>query len=156
MYVVGFPSTKCCSMWPDQGYNLRPQGVRNPPPLFFLLGHAGDIETFDSCTVMQTNHKQTNNNNLWFSCEKKKRYNLRTQTRGTLLTYCTYVQWVPDSDVVVAQNRGALCVWYNIHAPDQARTARRIPNENKTLSPNPNPGPSPPAVISLLVCPSYA
>lgn len=49
------------------------------------------------------------------------RYNIRTQTRGTLLSYCTYVQWVPDSDVVVAQNRGALCVWYNIHAPDQVR-----------------------------------
>jgi len=25
----------------------------------------------------------------------------------TLLNYCNYVQWVPDSDVVVAQNRGA-------------------------------------------------
>ncbi|CAN0527260.1 unnamed protein product, partial [Ectocarpus sp. 8 AP-2014] len=73
-------------------------------------------------------------------------YNLRTQTRGTLLNYCTYVQWVPDSDVVVAQNRGALCVWYNIHAPDQARTARLIPNENKTLSRNPDLGPSPPAI----------
>ena len=24
----------------------------------------------------------------------------------TLLNYCNYVQWVPDSDVVVAQNRG--------------------------------------------------
>lgn len=43
--------------------------------------------------------------------------------RGTLLSYCTYVQWVPDSDVVVAQNRGSLCVWYNIHAPDQASKA---------------------------------
>lgn len=56
------------------------------------------------------------------ACQRTtNRYNLRTQTRGTLLSYCTYVQWVPDSDVVVAQNRGALCVWYNIHAPDQAR-----------------------------------
>ena len=32
---------------------------------------------------------------------------------------CNYVQWVPDSDVVVAQNRGNLCVWYNIDNPDQ-------------------------------------
>jgi intraflagellar transport protein 172 len=46
-------------------------------------------------------------------------FNLDTQIRSTLLNYCTYVQWVPDSDVVVAQNRTQLCVWYNIHAPDQ-------------------------------------
>ncbi|CAN0066887.1 unnamed protein product, partial [Hapterophycus canaliculatus] len=56
-------------------------------------------------------------------------YNLRTQTRGTLLSYCTYVQWVPDSDVVVAQNRGSLCVWYNIHAPDQATADPYIKGE---------------------------
>ena len=37
----------------------------------------------------------------------------------TLLTYCSYVQWVPGSDVVVAQNRGSLCVWYNINSPDK-------------------------------------
>jgi len=46
-------------------------------------------------------------------------FDLETQHRTTLLNYCTYVQWVPDSDVVVAQNRNNLCVWYNIHAPDQ-------------------------------------
>lgn len=31
----------------------------------------------------------------------------------------SYVQWVPDSDVVVAQNRGNLCVWYSIDAPSR-------------------------------------
>ena len=46
-------------------------------------------------------------------------YNLETQTRHQLLSYCTYVQWVPSSDVVVAQNRNSLCIWYNIRAPDQ-------------------------------------
>jgi intraflagellar transport protein 172 len=46
-------------------------------------------------------------------------FDVDTQTRTTLLSFCTYVQWVPDSDVVVAQNRGNLCVWYNIHATDQ-------------------------------------
>ena len=53
----------------------------------------------------------------------KRRYlhlfNTATQTRSQLLSFCTYVQWVPFSDVVVAQNRGNLCVWYNINAPDQ-------------------------------------
>jgi intraflagellar transport protein 172 len=46
-------------------------------------------------------------------------FDIKTQTRTTLLTYCSYVQWVPDSDVVVAQNRGDLCVWYSIDAPDR-------------------------------------
>lgn len=30
------------------------------------------------------------------------------------------MQWVPDSDVVVAQNRGNLYVWYSIKNPEQA------------------------------------
>ena len=29
------------------------------------------------------------------------------------------LQWVPLSDVVVAQNRGTLCVWYNIDSPER-------------------------------------
>lgn len=46
-------------------------------------------------------------------------FDLKTQQRTTLLTYCSYVQWVPNSDVVVAQNRNDLCVWYSIDAPDR-------------------------------------
>jgi len=46
-------------------------------------------------------------------------FNTATQTRSQLLNFCTYVQWVPLSDVIVAQNRGSLCVWYNVSAPDQ-------------------------------------
>lgn len=46
-------------------------------------------------------------------------YNADTQIRTQLLNFCTYVQWVPSSDVVVAQNRTNLSVWYNIYAPDQ-------------------------------------
>mmetsp|Transcript_137045 Transcript_137045/g.238278 ORF Transcript_137045/g.238278 Transcript_137045/m.238278 type:complete len:1651 (-) Transcript_137045:230-5182(-) len=46
-------------------------------------------------------------------------YNIATQERSTLLNFCSYVQWVPDSDVVVAQNRGDLCVWYSIDTPDR-------------------------------------
>jgi len=54
--------------------------------------------------------------------DKKKRLtisNIYTQSKTTLLNYCSYVQWVPLSDVVVAQNRGNLCVWYNIEDPDK-------------------------------------
>ena len=46
-------------------------------------------------------------------------FDVETQLRTALLNYCSYVQWVPQSDVVVAQNRNSMCVWYNIHAPDQ-------------------------------------
>ncbi len=49
-------------------------------------------------------------------------YDTDTQIRTQLLNFCTYVQWVPGSDVVVAQNRNSLCVWYNIHAPGQVTT----------------------------------
>jgi intraflagellar transport protein 172 len=31
-----------------------------------------------------------------------------------LLGFCTYAQWVPGSDCVVAQSRGDLCVWYSV------------------------------------------
>ncbi|XQJ26776.1 intraflagellar transport protein 172, putative [Leishmania guyanensis] len=46
-------------------------------------------------------------------------YHIATQQRTTLLSYCTYVQWVPRSDVVVAQSRLELCVWYNVESPDR-------------------------------------
>ena len=46
-------------------------------------------------------------------------FDLESQTRTALLNYCSYVQWVPQSDVVVAQNRSNLCVWYNIEMPDK-------------------------------------
>jgi intraflagellar transport protein 172 len=46
-------------------------------------------------------------------------YDTEKQVRSQLLNFCTYVQWVPGSDVVVAQNRSNLCIWYNINAPDQ-------------------------------------
>ena len=36
-----------------------------------------------------------------------------------MLSFCSYVQWVPGSDVVVGQNRSSLCVWYNIDSPDR-------------------------------------
>ena len=47
-------------------------------------------------------------------------YNVETRERNCILNYCTYVQWVPDSDVVVAQNRQNLCIWYNIEAYEKA------------------------------------
>jgi len=44
---------------------------------------------------------------------------MKEQRKQTLLNYCKYISWVPNSDVVVAQNRGNLCVWYSIDDPDK-------------------------------------
>ena len=67
---------------------------------------------------MELNSRATH---LLFRDKKKNLhlYNIKAQERLTLLNFCSYVQWVPNSDVVVAQNRGNLCVWYSINDPDK-------------------------------------
>ena len=49
-------------------------------------------------------------------------YKVETQQLTTMLEFCKYAQWVPDSDVVVAQGRDTLCVWYAIDTPEQVTT----------------------------------
>ena len=54
--------------------------------------------------------------------DKRSRLNLMDiegMAKTTILNYCTFVQWVPGSDVVVAQSRDNMCVWYNIDAPER-------------------------------------
>lgn len=46
-------------------------------------------------------------------------YDLKKASKHTLLSYCNYGQWVPESEVIVAQNRNNLCVWYSIDNPDK-------------------------------------
>uniref|UniRef100_A0A8C8SJG0 Intraflagellar transport protein 172 homolog n=1 Tax=Pelusios castaneus TaxID=367368 RepID=A0A8C8SJG0_9SAUR len=46
-------------------------------------------------------------------------YDIESSTKTMILNYCSYVQWVPGSDVVVAQNRNSLCIWYNNDAPER-------------------------------------
>eukprot|EP00038_Savillea_parva_P019439 m.27515 g.27515 ORF g.27515 m.27515 type:complete len:1369 (+) comp4420_c1_seq1:587-4693(+) len=46
-------------------------------------------------------------------------YDIETQEQTTLLNYCTFCEWVSGSDVVVAQNRGTACIWYNIAHPHE-------------------------------------
>jgi intraflagellar transport protein 172 len=46
-------------------------------------------------------------------------FDIRRQTRVTLLFFCSYVQWVPGSEVVVAQSRNNLCIWYSIESPER-------------------------------------
>ncbi|XP_024146740.1 intraflagellar transport protein 172 homolog [Oryzias melastigma] len=45
-------------------------------------------------------------------------YDIRSSARTTLLSYCSFVQWVPGSDVVVAQSDRNLCIWYSIDSPE--------------------------------------
>ncbi|GMT33310.1 hypothetical protein PFISCL1PPCAC_24607, partial [Pristionchus fissidentatus] len=42
--------------------------------------------------------------------------------QSNLLSFCTYCQWVPTSDVIVAQSADMLHVWYNSDHPDQITT----------------------------------
>lgn len=62
-------------------------------------------------------------------------YNIKTQTRSTLLQFCTYVQWVPKSEVVVAQSRNNLNVWYSIDDPDKV-TVYNIKGEVEEIERN--------------------
>ena len=51
--------------------------------------------------------------------DKRSRLNLvdvESLEKTSVLNYCTFVQWVPNSDVVVAQSRDNMAVWYNIDA----------------------------------------
>ena len=49
--------------------------------------------------------------------DSNKNLNMLSLPKGkkvTLVPLCTFVQWVPNSDVLVAQNSKSLYVWYNI------------------------------------------
>ncbi|VDO51733.1 unnamed protein product, partial [Onchocerca flexuosa] len=44
---------------------------------------------------------------------------LKTDRKISLLDYCSYVQWVPNSDVIVAQSSDQLCIWYQAENPEE-------------------------------------
>ena len=46
-------------------------------------------------------------------------FDVTSQSKTHLLSDCGYVQWVPDSDVVVAQRNSTMCVWYNLSIPSE-------------------------------------
>ena len=60
-------------------------------------------------------------NKLLFRDKRKQLYlyNIKEQKKVSLLNFCKMVSWVNGSDVVVAQNRQNLCVWYSIDEPDK-------------------------------------
>ncbi|VDD80059.1 unnamed protein product [Mesocestoides corti] len=48
--------------------------------------------------------------------------NTETFKSFTLLPFCSFVQWIPQSDAVVAQSNDNICIWYNIEAIDRMTT----------------------------------
>lgn len=71
-------------------------------------------------TVLQS--QPSSNARLLFRDTKRQLHllNIATGQRTTLLESAGFVSWVPKSQVVVAQSRTQLCVWYSIHnAPDK-------------------------------------
>ncbi|CAD5234656.1 unnamed protein product [Bursaphelenchus xylophilus] len=46
-------------------------------------------------------------------------HDIETEQTFTMANFCSYVQWVPESDVVVAQCTDQLCVWYNTDNVEQ-------------------------------------
>ena len=85
------------------------------------LGSGVGIATVNHDTRIDWLELNERGNMLLFRDKRRQLhlYDVIQQNRSTLLSYCNYVQWVPASDVVVAQNRNNLCVWYNINAPDK-------------------------------------
>ncbi|CAI4221536.1 unnamed protein product [Auanema sp. JU1783] len=60
--------------------------------------------------------------NLLLFRDKRSRVilvDLATERQTTLISFCTYVQWVPMSDVIVAQSGDTLHIWYNPETPEQ-------------------------------------
>jgi intraflagellar transport protein 172 len=100
-----------------------------------MIAYLLDLQTislFDlntSTIVSQISHDSkidylelnANSNKLLFKDKRKQLYlyNLNTLSKNTLLPYCTFAKWVPFSEVVVAQNRQNLNVWYSIDHPEK-------------------------------------
>lgn len=66
-------------------------------------------------------------------------HNLELRQTLSLINFCSYVQWVPKSDVIVAQSNNQLCVWYNaetveqvVQIPIQGDVEMVVRDENRT------------------------
>jgi intraflagellar transport protein 172 len=64
-----------------------------------------------------------NGNKLIFRDRKRHLYlyYIFENKKVTLLNFCGYVQWVPNSEVLVAQERKSVFVWYNVDDPDKVK-----------------------------------
>ena len=64
-----------------------------------------------------------NGNKLIFRDRKKHLYlyYVFEKRKVTLLNFCGFVQWIPNSEVLIAQERKNVCVWYNVDDPDKVK-----------------------------------
>lgn len=63
-------------------------------------------------------------------CSSLFLYDVNSKQTRNLLNYSSYVQWVPQSDVIVAQSGDNLCIWYNY---DESESINNL-NSNTVLS----------------------
>jgi len=88
-----------------------------------------DLQTQSLITTITNDSKidfielNKNGNKLIFRDRKRHLYlyYIFENKKVTLLNYCGYVQWVPNSEVLVAQERKNLCIWYNVDDPDKIK-----------------------------------
>ena len=79
-----------------------------------IIGQVNHETKIDWIELSETAHK------LLFR-DKKMRLiviDIYTGKKQTLLNNISFVQWVPQSDVVVAQSNSNLAIWYNIDLPE--------------------------------------
>ncbi|KAL5965213.1 hypothetical protein TSMEX_007033 [Taenia solium] len=48
--------------------------------------------------------------------------NTETFSSSILLPFCAFVQWIPQSDAIVAQSKDNISIWYNVDAIDRVTT----------------------------------
>lgn len=75
------------------------------------ISHDSKIDWLE---LSETSHK------LLFR-DKKMRlilFDIATSKKQTLLGKVSFVQWVPSSDVTIAQSDANLAIWYNIDLPE--------------------------------------
>jgi intraflagellar transport protein 172 len=49
-------------------------------------------------------------------------FNIPEKKKYILLNYCNFVQWIPETQVLVAQENKNLCIWYNIEDISNIKT----------------------------------
>ena len=88
------------------------------------LGQGTIIATINHNASVDWLELSEHGTHLLFRDKKRKLHLFRIadQSSLTLLAYCSYVQWVPGADVIVAQSRSNLCVYYSILHPDSVTT----------------------------------
>jgi intraflagellar transport protein 172 len=88
-----------------------------------------DIETLMTIATVQVPNKidwlelNVSGTMLLFRDSKRSLYlyGLDSKNLSGLLTACSYAQWVPEANVIVAQSKKSLYVWYSPTSPDDVR-----------------------------------